>query len=149
MPNRINDWKGALAYINPVARNRGAEIKVVNNVDGYYDIFVYWDDGEFESYAMNCFEDEVEDCIHGAWERIQVKDEMNKREKRDRLIKETCVLLSKDLYDYFSEDGWGGACEHIVNLAEQFEKELDWQEDDMRDYLEELKKFEDKVLKKG
>jgi len=148
MPNRISDWEGTLSNINDLSKELGVTIDVTEN-EGFFDVIIKWGDDKKETYAENCFWDELEGVIFEAWVYIKGKDEVKKTKKRDRLIKETCVLLSKDLYDYFSEDGWGGACEHIVNLAEQFEKELDWQEDDMRDYMEELKKFEDKVLKKG
>ena len=70
--------------------------------------------------------------------------------KRDRLLKETIVLLAadiyKDIYDRDDCDGWGQACDDIIRYAEQFAKELNWQEDDDRDYIVELEKFEKKVL---
>ncbi len=70
--------------------------------------------------------------------------------KRDRLLKETIVLLAADIYkDIYDRDdcgGWGDACDDIIRYAEQFERELNWQEDDDRDYIVELEKFEKKVL---
>lgn len=72
------------------------------------------------------------------------------RKKRERLTKETIVLLAADIYQTIYDrdecDGWGDACDDIIRYAEQFEKELDWQEDDERDYIVELEKFERKVL---
>lgn len=72
------------------------------------------------------------------------------RKKRDTLLKETIVLLAadlyKDIYDSHPCGGWGDACDDIIRYAKQFEKELDWQEDDDRDYIVELEKFEKKVL---
>jgi hypothetical protein len=67
---------------------------------------------------------------------------------RQRLLKETIVLLSADLYqDIYNKTGcWGDAVDEIIGLAEEFEKELNWQEDDERDYIIELEKFEKKVL---
>lgn len=67
---------------------------------------------------------------------------------REHLLKETIVLLAADIYQdiYDDSEGWGDAVERVITLAEQFEKELDWQEFDERDYIEELDKFERKVL---
>lgn len=77
------------------------------------------------------------------------KDE-EQAKKRDRLLKETIVLLAADLfqtiYDRDDCDGWGSAVEEIIGYAEQFERELKWQENDDRDYMTELEKFEQKVL---
>ena len=60
-------------------------------------------------------------------------------------------MLAADLFEtiYESEDcgTWTDACDTIIELAEQFEKELDWKEDEDRDYLDELQKFEDRILK--
>lgn len=70
--------------------------------------------------------------------------------KRDRLMKETIVMLAADIYQTIYDrddcDGWGQACDDVIRYAEQFEKELCWQEDDDRDYIVELEKFEKKVL---
>lgn len=70
--------------------------------------------------------------------------------KRERLTKETIVLLAADIYQTIYDrdecDGWGDACDDVIRYAEQFEKELDWQENDERDYMVELEKFERKVL---
>lgn len=78
------------------------------------------------------------------------KPDEERRKKRERLTKETIVLLAADIYQTIYDrdecDGWGDACDDIIRYAEQFEKELDWQEDDERDYMVELEKFEKKVL---
>lgn len=78
------------------------------------------------------------------------KPDEERRKKRERLTKETIVLLAADIYQTIYDrdecDGWGDACDDIIRHAEQFEKELDWQEDDERDYMVELEKFEKKVL---
>lgn len=72
------------------------------------------------------------------------------RKKRDTMLKETIVLLAADIYtdiyDNVECHGWGEACDEIIRYAEQFEKELNWQEEDDRDYVVELEKFEKKVL---
>ena len=67
---------------------------------------------------------------------------------KDYLLKETIVLLSSDLFEkvYNHSDGWDDTAEKIIKLAEEFEKELNWQDDDTRDYLEELEKFENRVI---
>lgn len=68
---------------------------------------------------------------------------------KEQLKKETIVLLAADIYqDVYNYVGcWGDAVETIVSLAEEFEKELNWQEGDERDYIEELEKFEAKVIR--
>ena len=79
----------------------------------------------------------------GHWERNGLK-----HKNKDYLLKETIVLLSSDLFDkiYNHSDGWGDTAETIIKLAGEFEKELNWQDDDTRDYLEELEKFETRVI---
>lgn len=76
----------------------------------------------------------------------KVKD----KKRKERLLKETIVLLAADLYQTIYDrddcDGWGDACDSIIHYAEQFENELNWQEDDERDYIQELEKFEKKIL---
>lgn len=70
---------------------------------------------------------------------------------KERLLQETIALLSSDLYstmyqsDHFG--GWGDVCDAIIEYAKRFEKELDWQDDDERDYMSELEAFENKVMK--
>ncbi len=74
-----------------------------------------------------------------------------KHDRKERLLQETIVMLAADLYQtlYDREDcgGWDDVCSTIIYLAKRFERELDWQENDERDYIDELQKFEDKVLK--
>lgn len=100
MANRINDWKGALAYINPLAKERGAEIRVAENEDGFYDILIYWGDEKFETYAENCFEDEVEDCINGAWALIRQKS----IKTRLYLLHADLIPEDKDFYELTDEE---------------------------------------------
>lgn len=68
---------------------------------------------------------------------------------KERLLQETIVMLSADMFQtiYDSDDGggWGDACDDIIRYAKQFEDELNWQEDDQRDYIEELEKFEQRI----
>jgi len=66
---------------------------------------------------------------------------------RKRLLQETIVLLSADLFEFVYENvcpHWGDACDEIIILAERFEEELNWQEDDERDYISLLEEFEEK-----
>ena len=69
---------------------------------------------------------------------------------KDRLLKESIVLLSADLYqtiyDHEHCGGWGDAIDTIISLAEKFENELNWKDYEERDYLKELEKFEQKVI---
>ena len=67
---------------------------------------------------------------------------------KERLLQETIVLLSADIYQtiYDNSECWTDAVDEIIHYAKEFEKELDWQEYDERDYYEELEKFEKKVL---
>ena len=74
-------------------------------------------------------------------------------ERRDYLLKESIVMLAADLYqDIYDNDGCDGftdACETIIELAEEFERRLNWiANGDNLDYLEELEKFETNVRKK-
>ena len=66
------------------------------------------------------------------------------------LLKETLVLLSADLFEelYAVRGECKAVCQELVRLAERFEKELDWKgDDDERDYIVELEKFEDSIRK--
>lgn len=71
---------------------------------------------------------------------------------QDRLLLETVAILSADIFVniYSNSDEHGGsyqsAAQRVIELAIQFEKELNWQPDDERDYLEELEMFENKIL---
>lgn len=73
-----------------------------------------------------------------------------KHDRKERLLQETIVMLAADLYQTFYDrencGGWGDVCSTIIYLAKRFERELDWQENDERDYIVELEKFEQKVL---
>ena len=73
-------------------------------------------------------------------------------ERRDYLLKESIVMpadLYQDIYDTDSCDGFTDACETIIELAEEFERRLNWiANGDNLDYLEELEKFETNVRKR-
>lgn len=66
---------------------------------------------------------------------------------KQTLLEETICLLSADLYKNLynpeNECGYAETASQIIRYAKQFEKELNWQgEDDERDYIFELEKFE-------
>lgn len=67
---------------------------------------------------------------------------------KEKLLQETIVLLSADLYKqvYDSCGIYDCAVDTIIDLAKKFEKELNWQDDDERDYIVELEKYESRVM---
>jgi hypothetical protein len=71
---------------------------------------------------------------------------------KEKLLQETIVLLSADLYKQIYDGceiyDYRAVVGIIIKLANKFEKELNWQEDDKRDYIVELEKFEEKVISK-
>lgn len=70
------------------------------------------------------------------------------RIKQTELVCETIVLLAADLYQkvYDKCECYTEACREIVRIANQFEEELNWVENDERDYIIELEKFEERYL---
>lgn len=72
-----------------------------------------------------------------------------KLHRKDSLLKETIVLLAADLYETFytrlDSTDYHVAVDKIISHAEEFERRLDWQEDDERDYIEELEKYEQEI----
>lgn len=68
------------------------------------------------------------------------------------LLMESVVFLAVELYQKLydadiegvSDDAHTCAAE-VIGLARKFERELDWKEDDERDYYEEVDKFVEKV----
>ena len=71
---------------------------------------------------------------------------------KEYLLLETIAMLSADLFDFLYDNneywGWSEVSAEIISLAKRFEEELNWQEDDERDYIEELEKFEEGIRKK-
>lgn len=61
---------------------------------------------------------------------------------------ENAVLIAADIYQkiYDVSEGWDDAVRRVCDYAVAFEKELNWQEFDERDYTIELEKFEKKIL---
>lgn len=74
--------------------------------------------------------------------------------KERKLRDETLILMSADIYEKvynISDDfmDYQRAARIVRTFADEFEKELDWQggENEDRDYILELEKFEEKALK--
>lgn len=67
---------------------------------------------------------------------------------KENLLLETIVQLSADIYKqvYDHCECYTEASAEIIRLAREFEKELNWQDDDERDYIAELEKFENEYL---
>ena len=67
---------------------------------------------------------------------------------KNYLLHETIAILSADIYRYVYDrcEVWTEACSEIIRLAEEFEKKLNWQENDERDFIMELDKFEKEYL---
>lgn len=66
---------------------------------------------------------------------------------------ETLALMSKDIlqniYDMTDDYmDWYRAARIVNILVEEFEKELNWQDNDERDFITELEKFEQKALER-
>lgn len=72
-------------------------------------------------------------------------------EKLYKLL-ENAILLSADIFnDIYNSNricGYNEAVDEIIKLADEFEKKLDWKEDDQRNYLDELESFECEVKKR-
>ena len=67
---------------------------------------------------------------------------------KNYLLQEAIVLLSADIYDrvYEKFGGYTETCKEIIRIAKEFEKKLNWREDDDRDFIKELEKFEKEYL---
>ena len=86
----------------------------------------------------------------------EVAKEKQKEVRRDVKIKkmeslESAILLSvslyKKIYDIMGDCDYQEAVRKVRDLSLQFEKELNWQGAyDDRDYLDEMGKFEDRIL---
>lgn len=74
-----------------------------------------------------------------------VQEETNKLSSEMHLFCETVAMLSADLYEFVYEhsDDFCEACRTIIDLAQEFERGLDWRNEcEEKDYIEELEKFE-------
>lgn len=105
---------------------------------------------ETYDFADNMYVNELADCVNDAWANVR---ERVRKQNRDKWLHETIAILSADMFEslYSPDDGMGYSetASEIISLAERFEKELDWQgpDVDQRDYILELEKFENKILK--
>ena len=69
---------------------------------------------------------------------------------KEFLLQETIVQITATIYPQVYEkcESYTEATIEIIYLAKKFEEELNWQENDERDYVEELDKFCEKYLEK-
>lgn len=90
---------------------------------------------------------EVDDIAYGHLDFITSEIVRNNKRKENLLL-ETIVQLSADIYKqvYDHCECYTEASAEIIRLAREFEKELNWQDDDERDYIVELEKFENEYL---
>lgn len=67
---------------------------------------------------------------------------------KNALLQETIVQITASIYPQVYEkcECFTEASAEIIRLAKKFEDELNWQDDDERDYLDELDKFCNKYL---
>lgn len=155
MANKRNNWQELLEMANKDVIKHDKRIDIHEDNEGYFSIAIITpSNGHQFPFAENLFEYELDECINDAWANVRTQEikaeEKKKTLERDKLIQETIVLLSADLFNgIYSPDNGMGYCEtaaEIISLAERFEKELGWQGgDDARDYILELEKFENKV----
>lgn len=90
---------------------------------------------------------EVDDIAYGHIDFI-TSEIVSKNKHKEELLLETIVQLSADIYKqvYDHCECYTEASAEIIRLAREFEKELNWKEDDERDYIIELEKFENEYL---
>lgn len=148
-----HDFDEVLRVANETLLPFGKKI-VVDWEDGCWSIgSTDMDGSNADCYAEGDFEHEVARDIYECLAHVlaSVKQQKKQQDKKEYLLQETIVLLAADIYQtiYDSDDcgGWGDACGDIIGYAKRFENELNWQEDDERDYIQELEKFEEKILK--
>lgn len=79
----------------------------------------------------------------------QKEDEKGSEKRYTRKEMENAILIAADIYENIYEDSecWTDAVERICDYAVEFEKKLNWQKNDERDYLDELEKYEEEILK--
>lgn len=108
---------------------------------------IHYNTGFGESYGLDN-EIAVSYIAYGGLSVISEAIPSPTRIKQTGLICETIVLLAADLYQkvYDKCECYTEACREIVRIANQFEEELNWVENDERDYIIELEKFEERYL---
>ena len=108
---------------------------------GIYDGEINQHDVALKYGVLELSDDESDKLVHWSLDNLHLRDE-------------TLILMSADLYQKIynmSDDymDYNRAARIVRVLADQFEKELDWQgdENEDRDYILELEKFEEKAFK--
>jgi len=108
---------------------------------GIYDGEINQHDVALKYGVLELSDDESGKLVHWSLDSLHLRDE-------------TLILMSADLYQKIynmSDDymDYNRVARIVRVLADQFEKELDWQgdENEDRDYILELEKFEEKALK--
>ena len=163
-----------ISELKDAVRNAGGEVEfnednapiVMVNFDGYFphpadaritrvrlkdDVLLIDGQKKGVSGCAEWFEDEspieVDDIAYGHIDFI-TSEIVRKNKHKEELLLETIVQLSADIYQkvYDHCECYTEASAEIIRLAREFEKELNWQEDDERDYIAELEKFENEYL---
>lgn len=108
---------------------------------GIYDGEINQHDVALKYGVLELSDDESDKLVHWSLDNLHLRDE-------------TLILMSADLYQKIynmSDDymDYNRVARIVRVLADQFEKELDWQgsENEDRDYILELEKFEEKAFK--
>lgn len=108
---------------------------------GIYDGEINQHDVALKYGVLELSDDESGKLVHWSLDSLHLRDE-------------TLILMSADIYQKIynmSDDymDYNRVARIVRVLADQFEKELDWQgdENEDRDYILELEKFEEKALK--
>jgi hypothetical protein len=108
---------------------------------GIYDGEINQHDVALKYGVLELSNNESDKLVHWSLDNLHLRDE-------------TLILMSADLYQKIynmSDDymDYNRVARIVRVLADQFEKELDWQgdENEDRDYILELEKFEEKALK--
>ena len=108
---------------------------------GIYDGEINQHDVALKYGVLELSDNESDKLVHWSLDNLHLRDE-------------TLILMSADLYQKIyniSDDymDYNRAARIVRVLADQFEKELDWQgdENEDRDYILELEKFEEKAFK--
>jgi hypothetical protein len=115
--------------------------KAICEYTGIYDGEINQHDVALKYGVLELSNNESDKLVHWSLDNLHLRDE-------------TLIMMSADLYQKIynmSDDymDYNRVARIVRVLADQFEKELDWQgdENEDRDYILELEKFEEKALK--
>jgi len=115
--------------------------RAICDYTGIYDGEINQHDVALKYGVLELSNDESDKLVHWSLDSLHLRDE-------------TLILMSADLYQKIynmSDDymDYNRVVRIVRVLADQFEKELDWQgeENEDRDYILELEKFEEKAFK--